>query len=83
MTQPRIQSVDALPGMRLSVTWDTGRTTEVDLSDLRDDPAFAALSDPQLFAAVTVTDWGCTLEWPDGSDLSFRNIWQRASRAAA
>lgn len=83
MSVPRISRVNPLPPGRLSVEWDDGSVTMADLSDLLSDPVFEALRDPATFSAVQVVDWGCTLEWPDGSDLSFRNIWQRSHRAAA
>lgn len=83
MSVPRIARVTPVPPGHLSVEWDDGSVTSADLSDLLSEPGFEALRDPAAFLAVKVTDWGCTLEWPDGSDLSFRNVWQRSHRAAA
>jgi hypothetical protein len=67
----RVTEVEALSGFRLRVVFADGLTGMVDLSGLVHSPragVFAALSDPSLFAQVTL-DYG-VVSWPGELDLA-------------
>lgn len=67
----RVTAVQALPGFRLNVTFVDGLSGTVDLSGLVHSSKaglFAALSDPTLFAQVTL-DMGA-VTWPGELDLA-------------
>lgn len=67
----RVTEVEALPGFRLRVAFADGLTGVVDISGLVHSPSagvFAALSDPSLFAQVTI-DYG-VVTWPGELDLA-------------
>ena len=66
----RVVSVTALPGWRLAVRFRDGSEGFADLSRLVAAPdagIYAALADPQVFAAVRL-DIGVPC-WPNGADL--------------
>ncbi len=67
----RVTEVEALPGFRLRVAFADGLTGVVDISGLVHSPkagVFAALSDPDLFAQVTLA---CgAVAWPGELDLA-------------
>lgn len=67
----RVSRVEALPKLRLSVTFADGLTGVVDLSDLVKSPnagVFSALADPALFAQVKI-EYGA-VTWPGNLDLA-------------
>jgi hypothetical protein len=67
----RVTSVQVLPGFRLNVSFADGLKGTVDLSSLVLSPgagAFAALSDPALFAQAKLGSGAVT--WPGDLDLA-------------
>src|SRR5262245_28629470 len=68
---PRLDSVQALEGRRVGVTWADGRSEVVDLTAaLASDGAFVRLrGDDRLFRQLRVSEFRDCLEWPDGSEL--------------
>jgi Protein of unknown function (DUF2442) len=67
----RVTEVEALSGFRLRVAFSDGLTGVVDISGLVHSPkagVFAALSDPSLFAKVTLA-YGA-VAWPGELDLA-------------
>ncbi len=68
MTLLRIKAVQALPGFKLRLTLDDGKTIERDVALLLKGPVFDRIrSDPAEFARVKVE--GGTVAWPNGADL--------------
>ena len=66
----RLESVRPLHDQVLEVRYTGGPAVQVDFSGLSERLAvFAALKDPEFFQQATVTDWGHTLEWPNGEGL--------------
>lgn len=71
------------PGI-LELDWATGETLCVNLSDLpRRRKAFASLSRPEVFAKVSLQEWGHGLSWPDGLDLGADALYARARSQAS
>ena len=67
----RVTEVEALPGFRLRVAFADGLKGMVDMSRMVHSPkagVFAALTDPSLFAQVTL-DYGA-VAWPGELDLA-------------
>jgi hypothetical protein len=65
----RVIEAQARPGHRLFVAFDDGVSGELDLSPRLFGPMFEPLRDPELFAQVTVDEFGAPA-WPNGADLA-------------
>lgn len=59
-----------IDGYRIWLTFDNGRSGEVDLADLLDGPVFEPLKDVQLFRQVRFDGYLGTITWPNGADLA-------------
>jgi len=67
----RIAAARALPGYRLTITWQDGGNDIVDLTGVVTTvPLFAALRDEATFADVQVVAYGSGIEWNNGLDYS-------------
>lgn len=79
----RIESAQALAGMRAQLRYSGGQVVQVDFSAL---PAryavFADLRDPAFFAQMQVSDWGHTLQWPHGEGLDADRLMEMALEQA-
>ena len=64
-----IKGVAAVGPASLRIDWSNGVSADLDLGLLIGDRAFAALREPEAFAAVQVGDWGHSLAWPSGAEL--------------
>ena len=62
--------VTALPGYRLLLTFNTGESGEVDLSDELEGEVFEPLRDPALFATAHQHPVMRTVAWANGADLA-------------
>ena len=70
-TLRRISRVVAVRPHGIVVTWDDGRSDQVDMSEaVLGLDLFAPLRDFGVFAAVEVIDWGSGIEWSHGLDYS-------------
>lgn len=68
MALVRIKQAEALPGFKLRLTLDDGRTIERAVGPLLRGPVFERIrSDPVEFARVAVE--AGTVVWPNGADL--------------
>lgn len=75
----RIQSVKPLRGLKLEVAYTGGQVVQLDVSELpRRFAAFAALADRAFFKRVAVSDWGHSLEWPNGEGLDADRVMEMA-----
>ncbi len=59
-----------LPGYRLMLTFNTGESGEVDLSDELEGEVFEPLRDPVLFATAHQHPIMRTVAWSNGADLA-------------
>lgn len=58
-------------GFSVSVIWDQGRESRIDLeAHIRGFKALAPLRNPEEFRHLRVGEWGWHLEWPCGADIS-------------
>jgi hypothetical protein len=66
----RITSVEPLQAFVVRLSFDDGRTREIDLEGELWGPMFEPLRrDPQLFRQVRVDDQLGTIVWPNGADM--------------
>lgn len=73
----RIESVvPAASGAAVTLTWAGGAQTVFDMTPvIARGGVFTALTDPTLFAAVTVGPRGRSLVWPGELDLDADALW--------
>lgn len=69
-----------LGGYRLRLTFSSGETGEVDLSNLPGEGGvFTPLSDPEYFGKVFVHPELGVLTWPNGADIAPETIYSMAT----
>lgn len=74
--KPRtIADVRAIGPASLHLVWSDGKNADLDLGAVLEDRAFAALRHPDEFAKVEIGDWGHSLAWPSGAELSADKLW--------
>ena len=70
-----IVRVSARPHAILRLHWSDGVPVDLDLCTILRDKRFRRLSDPKEFARVHVGDWGHSVEWDSGPELSAETLW--------
>lgn len=70
-----ITAIRATGPSSLHLTWSDGTAATVDLKPVLGDRALSALRDPDEFARVEVGDWGHSVSWPSGAELSADMLW--------
>ena len=70
-----ITSVKAREPATLRLRWSDGTQADIDLKDMLRAKAFRALRDPVEFSRVHVGEWGHSVEWANGSELSAETLW--------
>jgi hypothetical protein len=74
---PLITAVQIAGTARLSLTWNTGETLDIDLSEtINRYPAFKSLADPAVFSQVAIEEWGHGLDWSGGLDIGADRLYQ-------
>lgn len=83
MKPPRLEQVEALPNMRLRITWSTDEEFEVDLAEpITRLNTLAPLRDPTFFARVQIGEWGHSVHWNDEIDLGADRLYERCKEQA-
>jgi hypothetical protein len=70
-----IASVKAHAPATLAVRWSDGTRAALDLNALLLDKAFKRLRDRAAFGSVRVGEWGHSVEWKTGEELSAETLW--------
>jgi hypothetical protein len=70
-----ITTARAKPSATLVLRWSDGTRAELDLRGMLRDKAFRLLRDPVEFARVHVGEWGHSIGWPSGAELSAEMLW--------
>jgi predicted DNA-binding protein (UPF0251 family) len=79
----RLESVKQVSGLKMEVRYTGGQVVQVDFSELPDRFAiFEQFKNPAFFNQATVTDWGHTLEWPNGEGVDADRIMEMALEQA-
>ena len=74
-TTRTITAVRATGPSSLHLAWSDGTTATVDLKSALGDRALSALRDPDEFARAEAGDWGHSVSWPSGAELSADMLW--------
>ena len=70
-----ITSAKATPPATLALHWSDGTRVKIDISASLRRNAFRALREPAEFARVRIGEWGHSVEWPSGAELSADTLW--------
>ncbi|MBS0472205.1 MAG: DUF2442 domain-containing protein [Proteobacteria bacterium] len=70
-----IASVKAKAPSHLVLKWSNGTQAEIDLTEILRDKQFRKLRDRQEFARARLGEWGHSVEWPSGPELSAETLW--------
>ncbi|MBM4038309.1 MAG: DUF2442 domain-containing protein [Planctomycetes bacterium] len=77
MTYPRVETVEALPGKRLRVTFSSGVRKVYDCTPLLESVPFTPLRSDAFFRRVQTAHGGYGVVWSDDVDLSESELWLR------
>jgi hypothetical protein len=70
-----ISSVKAKAPTTLTVGWSDGTRAKIDLGEILRGRAFRVLRAPEEFVRVCVGEWGHSVEWDSGPELSVETLW--------
>jgi Protein of unknown function (DUF2442) len=70
-----ITSAKAKAPARIVLRWSDGKRAEIDLTGTPRDRTFRTLRDADAFAEVEVGEWGHSIVWPSGAELSAETLW--------
>ena len=70
-----ISGVKAKAPSTLTVAWSDGTRAKIDLREMFRDRAFRVLRSPEAFERVRVGEWGHSVEWDAGPELSAEALW--------
>jgi Protein of unknown function (DUF2442) len=71
---PRIARVEAGPGQVLTLSWQDGRTTRVDLSGWIGLHDISELRDEAVFSRPEMAEYGSCVQWAGNEDLSIDTV---------
>jgi len=74
-TTRTIAAVKAKAPASLALRWSDGTRAEIDLTPVLRERAFRTLRDADSFAKVQVGEWGHSIVWPSGAELSAETLW--------
>jgi hypothetical protein len=70
-----IAVVKAKPPATLSIQWSDGTRARIDLAETLRGKAFRSLRDPAEFVRARIGEWGHSIEWASGVELSAETLW--------
>jgi len=70
-----ISAVKAKAPATLTVGWSDGTRARIDLRDMLRGRGFRVLREPGKFERVHVGEWGHSVEWDAGPELSAETLW--------
>ena len=70
-----IKAVSPLDDFRLRLLWSDGTEADIHMARAFEPKVMTTLNGPDVFCAVTIGDWGHSLEWPNGIDISANRFW--------
>ncbi|HOZ48803.1 MAG TPA: DUF2442 domain-containing protein [Candidatus Hydrogenedentes bacterium] len=76
----RVVTVKPLADYRLHVEFADGTQGEIDLSERLFGPVFDPLRDPEVFAQVSIDEFGVVC-WPNGADLAPDALYETVAGA--
>ena len=74
----RVLSVKATDSFSVVAQWSDGSSREDEVKPFLKDcgPYFARLNDPDYFKKVRVSEFGDTVEWPEGQDIAPESLYE-------
>ena len=76
MLQTRILKIEAMPDMKLRLSYETGEVKLFDVEPYAEGSWFGELRDRAYFRAVRLLDDGTGIEWPDGQDIAPHELYE-------
>ncbi|MBW4091931.1 MAG: helix-turn-helix transcriptional regulator [Proteobacteria bacterium] len=70
-----IAAIAATPPAALALRWSDGTEAVLDLRATLRDRRFRSLRDPAAFARAQLGDWGHSVTWLSGEELSAEHLW--------
>ena len=70
-----IKAVAPLDDFRLRLLWSDGTEADIHMARTFEPKVMATLNGPSVFGAVKDGEWGHSLEWPNGIDISANRFW--------
>jgi hypothetical protein len=78
MTTDRMRTIEAVkakPGFTLAIQWSDGTRARIQFAEMLRSKAFRSLRDPAAFVRVRIGEWGHSIEWASGAELSAETLW--------
>ena len=66
MNQQMIKTIITEVPSKLTILWQSGKQTIVDISEYINSPGYEKLKEPKFFTSAIVEEWGHGVEWADG-----------------
>ena len=76
MLQPRILKIEAMPHMKLRLSYETGEVKMFDVEPYAEGSWFGELKDRSYFKTVRLMPGGTGIEWPDGQDIAPHELYE-------
>lgn len=70
-----ISSVEAKSPSTLIVGWSDGVRTSLNAAQILSEEQLRKLRKPSVFSKVRAGEWGHSIEWPSGPELSAESLW--------
>jgi hypothetical protein len=70
-----VAAASAKPPATLILRWSDGTRAELDLGGVMRDRRFRSLRDSKIFGKARIGEWGHSVEWPSGAELSAETLW--------
>ena len=75
MLQPRLIKVEAMPDMKLMLSYETGETKLFDVTPYANGSWYGELKNDAYFKTVHLLPGGSGIEWPDGQDVAPHELY--------
>jgi len=76
MLQPKLASIESLPGCRLRLEYETGETKIFDAAPYITGSWYGRLKDEAYFKTVHLIDGGFGIAWADGQDIAPHELYE-------
>ena len=75
MLQPRLIKVEAMPDMKLMLSYETGEMKLFDVTPYANGSWYGELKNDAYFKTVHLLPGGSGIEWPDGQDVAPHELY--------
>lgn len=79
MLQPRLTSVEPMPGMKLRLRYETGETKVFDVSPYAEGSWYGELKNEAYFRSVHLLPGGTGIEWMNGQDIAPHELYENST----